>query len=201
MKRMNLLMSMATVLVVGGVYATWSYSQGSVAAATDEYAVVMTAETISGEKGSFDVSSSSITFEIENKGEYKPELQATGDVIVYFTPSLGADSTVISQGINIKWSLGICTEGATKWMYDSNFDGTEDTMIFNIDSDPVTIEKGLSEKQPNGKFKFTIPSEDILDKIELNVDGDFVIDTKAKYESFSQSLKDYHFVLTVEEVA
>ena len=200
MKRMNLLMSMATVLVVGGVYATWSYSQGSVAAATDEYAVVMTAETISGEKGSFDVSSSSITFEIENKGDYKPELRATGDVVVYFTPSLGADSTVISEGIDIKWSLGICTEGATNWMYDSDFNGVEDTMIFNVASAETSIAKTSAVKE-GGRFKFTIPSSELLDKITLNVSETFVLDTKAKYESFSQSLRDYHFVLTISEVA
>ena len=200
MKRMSLLMSMATALVVGGVYATWSYSQGSVAAATDEYAVVMTAETISGEKGAFDVSSSSITFEIENKGDYKPELIATGDVIVYFTPSLGADSTVINEGIDIKWSLGFCTDGATNWMYDSDFNGTEDKMIFLVDSGATTIYNTASVKE-SGRFKFTIPASTLLTKITLNVTNDFVLDTKAKYESFSQSLRDYHFVLTVSEVA
>ena len=146
MKRMNLLMSMATVLVVGGVYATWSYSQGSVAAATDEYSVVMTAETISGEKGHFDVVSTSVTFEVENAGGYKPKLQGDGLVEVYFTPSIGADASVISDGVNISWSLGICTDGADKWMYDSDWNGSEDKMIFNVTTDTNTINKSSATK-------------------------------------------------------
>ena len=38
-----------------------------------------------------------------------------------------------------------------------------------------------------------------MSKITLNVDADFVLDTKAKYDNFSSWLDDYKFVLTISE--
>ena len=199
MKKVGLLMSLASVIVVGGVYATWSYSQGSVASATDEYAVVMTAETVKGEKGTFNVNSSSVTFEIGNKGEYHPELRGTGEVVVTFTPSVGADTAVREEGIDIKWSIGICEDGQGVWKYDKDFDGTVDEEFFTVTPTEVTVAKATADKDTEGRFVYTIPVSEIMNYIQLNVTDDFVLDTKAKYDSFASFLNDHHFVLTISE--
>ena len=201
MKKIGLLMSLASVIVVGGVYATWSYSQGSVASATDDYSVVMTAETIKGEKGTFNVSSSTVTFEIGNKGEYHPELRGSGDVFVTFTPSVGADTAVREQGIDIKWSIDICEDGQGNWKYDKDFDGDVDTDFFTItQTEAVIVAKATADStsQP-GRFVYTIPVSEIMNYIHLNVADDFVLDTKAKYDSFASFLNDHKFVLTISE--
>ena len=96
-----------------GVYATWSYSQGAVASATDEYAVVMTAETVDGAKCSFNVVSNSVTFEVGNKGDYHPELRSTGHVDVTFTPKAGTGPTPKINTISSTRFVTIATIPAT----------------------------------------------------------------------------------------
>ena len=200
MKKIGLLMTLASLLVVGGVYATWSYSQGEVAAMSDEYGIVMTAETVKGTKGTFAVNSSSITFEVGNKGEYHPELRGAGEAIVTFSPSVGADTSVLENGIDIKWSLSVCEDGAENWKYDPLFQDNPTELLFTLDSTETTISKteADSTSQP-GRFIYTIDADDILQQITFNVADDFVIDTKAKYDSFKKWLAAYHFVLTVSE--
>ena len=200
MKKMGLLMTLASILVVGGVYATWTYSQGEIASITDEFSVVMTAETVKGTKGTFNVSSSTVTFEIGNQGEYHPELRGTGEVEVVFTPSVGADADVIKNGVDINWTLSVSDGGASEWKYDSEFDGTPDTLLFNVHSEDhiVAKETADSTSQP-GRFVYIITVAEILQHIDFNVDDDFVLDTKAKYDSFKSYVDDYNFVLTVSE--
>ena len=201
MKKVGILMSLATVLVVGGVYATWSYGQGTAASATDELAAVMTAATVDGTKGSFSVSTTTLKFEIGNKGEYHPELRGTGEVVVTFTPSVGADPAVREEGIDIKWSIDICEDGQGVWQYDKDFDGTVDEEFFTItQTEAVTVAKATADKTTSpGRFVYTIPVSEIMSYIQLNVADDFVLDTKAKYDSFASFLNDHHFVLTISE--
>ena len=202
MKKMGLLMTLASVLVVGGVYATWSYSQGEIASMSDEYSVVMTAETVNGTKGTFNVSSSTVTFEIGNQGNYHPELRGNGEVEIAFTPSVGADTAVLENGIDVSWTLSVTDDGLTNWKYDSDFDGEADRLFFNLHNGVHTITKEEAYKVPQqGKFIYKISVSDILHCITLNVEDDFVLDTKAKYDSFKSYLDDYKFVLTVTEAA
>ena len=198
MKKIGLLMSMASVLVVGGVYATWVYSQGTVDSVTADYTVAMTTSTNDGEKGSFNVASNSVTFEVGNKGEYHPELRSNGQVDVTFTPSLGASTDVINNGINIKASLSISDDGATNWMYDSDFADGKDKLFFTITNSDIIIDKSDLTKV-GGSFKYTISHTQIFNLITFNVADNFVLDTKEKYDSFKSYLDDYKFVLTISE--
>ena len=202
MKKVGILMSLATVLVVGGVYATWSYGQGTAASATDELAVVMTAATVDGTKGSFSVSTTTLKFEIGNKGEYHPELRANGEVVVTFTPRLGADTSVVENGIDINWSISLSEGGQENWKYDSDFADGADKLLFNVTSDSTRVAKTEANKNINpGSFVYSIPAATIASKIALNVTDDFVLDTKAKYDSFNSYLDDYKFVITISEAA
>ena len=202
MKKVGILMSLATVLVVGGVYATWSYGQGTAASATDELAVVMTAATVDGTKGSFSVSTTTLKFEIGNKGEYHPELRANGEVVVTFTPRLGADTSVVENGVDINWSISLSEGGEENWKYDSDFADGADKLLFNVTSDSTRVAKTEANKNINpGSFVYSIPAATIATKIALNVADDFVLDTKAKYDSFNSYLDDYKFVITISEAA
>ena len=202
MKKVGLLMTLASLIAVGGVYATWSYGQDKAASANDELAVVMTAATVDGRKGKFTVSTTTLKFEVGNKGDYVPELRANGELVVTFTPNPGADTAVIESGIDINWGVEFSGDGEQNWKYDANFDGTvdeDDKMIFNLNSSLTKVEKTKAQKDGAGNFVFTIPAAEIVSKFPLNIDSGFVLDTKAKYDSFNSYLDDYKIELHISE--
>lgn len=199
MKKVGLLMTLASLIAVGGVYATWSYGQDKTASASDELAVVMTAATVDGKKGKFTVSTTTLKFEVGNKGDYVPELRANGNLVVTFTPNPGADTDVIESGIDINWGVQFSGDGEQNWKYDPDFDGTADEMIFNLDSSLTKVSKTKATVDGAGNFVFTIPAADIVAKFPLNIDEGFALDTKAKYDSFNSYLDDYKIELHISE--
>ena len=192
-------MTLASLIAVGGVYATWSYGQETTASAKDELAVVMTAATVDGKKGRFTVSTTTLKFEVGNKGDYVPELRANGDLVVTFAPNPGADTSVVESGIDINWAVEFSGDGEQNWKYDSDFSGGADTLIFNLDSSLTKVEKTKAVKDEYGNFVFTIPAEEIVVKFPLNIEDGFALDTKAKYDSFNSYLDDYKIELHISE--
>lgn len=210
MKKISIILAAASVLVVGGVYAGWSYSQGAVSAADDDIGVVMTSESTTSAKGALDVHTSSSKFEIDDIVDdgvaYRPVLVLKNAPTVTFTPSAGADATVLESGINLKWSISLCEEHST-WKYDSTFSNQEpDENIFRISSSTFDVPTPVKS---GNDFVYTIPTADILAAVELtltdpNDDGNFddaiLLDTKAKFDSFKDDLMSgAHFVLHIEE--
>ena len=192
-------MTLASLIAVGGVYATWSYGQGTAASANDELAVVMTAATVDGKKGKFTVSTSTLKFEIGNSGNYVPQLRAYGDLVVTFTPNPGADSDVVQSGIDINWAVSFSGDGEQNWKYDSDFDGDADELIFDLDSSLTKVLKTEAAVDGAGNFVFTIPASEIVAKFPLNIDEGFALDTKTKYDSFNSYLDDYKIELNISE--
>ena len=204
MKKISILLAAGSVLVVGGVYAGWSYSQGAVAAANDDIAAVMTAETVGSSKGTLAVNTSATKFEIDDiAGDeaYLPVLVIKNAPIVTFTPSVGADTAVINNGITLEWNITIHEDHAD-WKYDSKFtNGTPDKDIFKLSGTTYEIPAANVTKEADGSFSYVIPTEDILDAVELTLETEKVLlDTKAKYDSFKDDLMSgAHFVLHVQE--
>jgi hypothetical protein len=204
MKKISILLAAGSVLVVGGVYAGWSYSQGAVAAANDDIAAVMTAETVSSSKGTLAVNTSATKFEIDDiTGDeaYLPVLVIKNAPVITFTPSVGADTSVINDGITLEWNITIHEDHAD-WKYDSTFtNGTPDKDIFKLSGETYVIPDANVTKETNGSFSYIIPREDILDAVELTLETEKVLlDTKAKYDSFKDDLMSgAHFVLHVQE--
>ena len=206
MKKISILLAAASVLVVGGVYAGWSYSQGAVAAANDDIAAVMTAETVGSSKGTLSVNTSATKFEIDDIVEdgvaYKPVLVLQNEPVVTFTPSVGADASVIANGITLEWNITI-HDGHGDWKYDSTFtNSTPDKDIFTLSGRTYTIPEANKAKVGDA-FTYTIPKADILDAVKLTLEAESVLlDTKAKYDSFKDDLMSgAHFVLHVQEKA
>lgn len=199
MKKVGLLMTLASLIAVGGVYATWSYGQGTAASVNDELAVVMTAATVDGKKGKFTVSTSTLKFEIGNSGNYVPQLRAYGDLVVTFTPNPGADNDVVQSGIDINWAVSFSGDGEQNWKYDADFSGGADTLIFDLDSSLTKVLKTEAAVDGAGNFVFTIPASKIVAKFPLNIESGFALDTKAKYDSFNSYLDDYKIELNISE--
>lgn len=197
MKKISLLMSLATVLVVGGVYATWSYSQGDVAQVETQHGVGITTETHTGTKGTLNVVSNNVSFIVGNKGNYVPELRIVDvvdveeeEVTFTFTPSVGAEDSAI----DVNWSLSV----DSNWKYSTTFGATADKALFTVVSTPIKITKDKAVKEGSA-YTYKIPASEILSKITLNIAEGFVLDTLSKYTNFSSWLDDYQFNLTISE--
>lgn len=204
MKKISIILAAASVLVVGGVYAGWSYSQGAVSSVNDDIGAIMTAESVGSSKGTLSVETGSTKFEIDDiTGDeaYLPVLVVKNAPTVTFTPSVGADKTVIDNGVSLQWSISI-DGGADGWKYDSTFNNqTPDKDIFTVSSSKYDIPDSAKVKNADGSFTYTISTDSLLTAVKLTLQEENVLlDTKAKYDSFKNNLMsgDY-FVLLVEE--
>ena len=201
MKKISIILAAASVLVVGGVYAGWSYSQGAVAATDDDIGVIMTDESTSSAKGILSVDSSASKFEIDDGGDYLPTLLMKNSPVVTFTPNAGVDDDVKANGIDIEWWIEIHQDEAHPgdWQYDTTFGSGTAVMkdIFTVN----TAKTAITTPDTGTSFKYTIPTSEILAKVTLTLNAEGVkLDTKAKFQSFKHNLMDgHHFTLHVQE--
>lgn len=195
MKKLSLIASLGCVLTVSSVYAQWIYGQASAGSVSESIIPQMAGVGESSKKGTISVVTSGLTIVIDDtNGDYKPELIVSGSIAVSFTANNGADADVVANGIKMSYTLSM-TSG---WMYDSDFDGTEDRNIFTIQNcEDIALNGGNPTKSE------TITADTFKTYVTLNVDPSFELNTKAKFDNFKTSLNKANslFTLTVKEVA
>ena len=203
MKKVGLLAGLTCLLTVSSVYATWIYAQATAGSMSESIIPQMAGVGESSKKGTISVQTSSLTMVIDNGGEYKPELITSGKVEVAFTASTGADATVIASGIQMEYKIEITSD----WQYDSDADGQEDKDIFVLSDAYATadaadgVEDGYISLNGGAlTTSYEISADTIASYILLNVDSNFTLDTRAKYDAFKTSLNQASSLFTVTEV-
>lgn len=107
MKKLGLIILMALVLTVGGVYATFDYARATVDSVTtqalDKSIAGATEDT---KKGTIALDVSQVLLRIDDTGSHKTGLEIGNSVItVTFTPSEKAEPLVVNEGINMKLEI------------------------------------------------------------------------------------------------
>ena len=90
MKKLSLLIALCMLISIGGVYATWVYSEKSdVADITGAKAITMTEATFSGTYGTYAVDTSKLTMQVDPKEgtTHVTSLVITGDLVITFKPN------------------------------------------------------------------------------------------------------------------
>ena len=110
MKRIKLIstaIAIALILTVGGVYATFIYSQATPDAVSTNWQSNIISEAVtSGKKGTISVTVNTLTLRVDNKADNKTGLdKITGILQANFIPATGADADVITNGI--VWGIKI----------------------------------------------------------------------------------------------
>lgn len=107
MKKLGLIILMALVLTVGGVYATFDYARAEVDSVTTEHlAKGIAAATENTKKGTISIDVSQVLLKIDDTGSHKTGLGIGNSVIkVTFTPSEKAEPLVVDEGINMKLEI------------------------------------------------------------------------------------------------
>ena len=151
MTKLGLIILMALVLTVGGVYATFNYAQGEVVSKnTTLNKSLATAKTESA-KGEIAIDVEGFLLKIDDTGtNLKTGLDAQGSVTITFTPATGADGSVVADGVNLKLEISFTNNTYTQ-------NGVDYQVFKTTDKYNATTGVVLGTGTKNGdKFEYTV---------------------------------------------
>jgi len=188
MKKISLLIALALCITIGGVYAAWSYSSTSnIVDVNQTKALQMTGAVDGGAAGAFNVDTSGLSLVIDDaNGDHRPELVATGSVVVTFTPGAFANADIKNNGVTAYTQLVLTNNS---WTYDDGHgEGAQPVLTLNGATHTIgTVNSGETIKwtKEDGVFKYTFDAANIAGHITLTP---FYLDTLAKYSSYNNNL-------------
>lgn len=190
MKKLSALIALCLCLTVGGVYATWVYSEKTDVMDLAPYLTVgLTEATATGTYGSYHVDSSGLTMSIDpvSDGSHEAALKITGSLIITFEPNKYAPTEVRNGGIPTTVTFGTSVDQAN-WKY-----GT--TRIFTVDTTPIDVTWGTPNA--DGDFVYEIDAATLADYFTLT--SGIVLDTKTDYDAFNTALGQGKLQVTVSD--
>ena len=215
MKKLSLLVAILLIATIGGVYATWNYSQGDVVSKSSYFDEVtkITDKVVENAKGVIEITHNDLTITIDDSdNDHFAEWNLTGSITIKFTPNAGADSTVKEHGIDLQWNLVTTNTGtgSTTWVY-----GDPATKIFCVNTEVVTLTKeSADDVAVPGSFVWTVSAEELISRItfysnvvDTNINNinsagansNLYLDTVAKYDAFKLALHSGTIGIVVAE--
>ena len=177
MKKLSLLILLALIISISGVYATWVYTQtDDIADTTMGKAVSMSGVTFEGSYGTYAVDTSGATILVDPKAgtTHTTALKIEGQVVFTFKSATYAPDTVKKNAVPSTFSVSLSN---ADWKY-------EDALIFNVEDYDNTIVWEYDAE--NDIFTFVLDAEDLASIITII---EFNLDTKAKYDVFDKALE------------
>lgn len=179
MKKLGIIVALALIVTVGGVYATWNYTvaNNKVDAVDTKATITLTAKTeIQLESGTITVNPSGLSVEVDDKGDHTAVLKITGNIVVSFT---GKDDDNNARGIALKCSA---SDDCGEYNGSAVFKYTDLTSGFEV-TDTNT---------------WTISADDLSDLIQLN--GTISAPTSDDYDALSTAISGKTITLTFDAV-
>lgn len=186
MKKLSILISLALFLTIGGVYATWVYSQSDdVADITGAKAITMTEATFTGTYGTYSVDTSGLTLVVDPKEgtAHTTALKITGNLVISFTPNTYAPTEVKTNGVPSTFAFSLSNNN---WKY-------EDKNIITVNTDKHDI---TWTSDGNGAFTYTIDAATLATYITLT---EITLDTKADYDAYDAVLTNGQIVISISD--
>ena len=195
MRKITALIMMALMITIGGVYASWVYSEG-VTTETNLYIkdmanVHMDSVNKDNAKGTITLDYSAAQFVVADDGEgtegsagygdHIAELDVDGTLVFKFTPNKGASVT----SIDIEYKVSVSDVTVT---WEDYTDSTQKQIFTVASSDWVTLE----DVDASG---VAVNATDL----GLALGGTFYLPTYADYASFQSKLNSFSIVITVRE--
>lgn len=187
MKKLSLLIALCLFLTIGGVYATWTYTQNTdVADEAVNMNLNLTDVAYSGSYGTYKVDVTGLNLSIDPKAgtTHTTALYATGNIIVTFTPNSVAPADIKEKGVETTYAFSLAN---TNWKYEG-----QDVVTVNHTEkhDVVWQDNG------DGTFSFTISADEFMEHVALT---EFELDTKLKYDDYNAVLGTGSIVITVSD--
>ena len=195
MKKVSLLIALALIITVGGVYAAWHYNRGEVSLEISRSATMASIQsdtskgTISIDQTANSGNGNTLKFLVDDieATDWVAALVPSGSVWVKFTPAANADSTVQTNGIKMKATV---TVSGTQTEYEGKkiFTAKDGNNSFTINDTPT-------------KDSVEITAEDIAACLNFNEGATVTLDTYDKNFAYETAMKTYIIVITITEVA
>lgn len=187
MKKLSLLIALCMLLTIGGVYATWTYTQNTdVADEAVNMNMNLTDVAYSGSYGTYKVDTSSLKLAIDPKTgtTHTTALYIEGNIVITFTPNSVAPVEIKENGLDTTYTFSLSNP---TWQYNSQ----------NI----VTLNHAEAHsiewvKQADGTFTYTISAAALSSHISLT---EIVLDTKTAYDAYNAVLGKGAIVITVSD--
>ena len=180
------------VLVIGGVFATWNYAQGSVSSVSDTATIGLTGIGTDSEKATISIVQNGVSVQIDDdNNDYRGELVIAGTIDIVVTIKDGADQDAYENGITVKIDL---TEDFGDYAFAADASGAAGASkgVILLTSTSLTITKGTANgwvRTDDGgtvKFTYTLTTAKLNELITLAKTGDLVnvyLPTKANYDA------------------
>ena len=222
MKKFTALMLVAICLIVGGVYATWSYATGDITTYFTEWVhpnLVDVAGTPSL-KGEIKVANNTLDVQVDDRykgdtlvetgkaGDYIAEVYYTGELVVTFTPAVGSNDDVIQTGIPMEVVV-VVTPGTYESQDIFNVKNRAESKIVlyspvlaegqtSVDATQAN-EIGTYQKLEDGSFKWTITGEQLGNFFTFYGGNELNLDTFAKHSAFDIAIAQAAFQINIGE--
>lgn len=189
MKKLSAIIAMATIMTVGGVYATFNYAQNPTQAATGEISPIISGAVTESSKGEIKINST-FAVTIDDLGvigggtnSYYTGMKTEGTFKVNFTPNAGADADVRDNGIKLNMKLSF-----TGNKYDE-----KDIFVTNgLDSNNTVSLKEGNKILGDYEIKLT-------DYFGAN--EEIKLSTYAEYKAYENQLKNTKIIIEISEAA
>lgn len=181
MKRIGIVIILAIVLTIGGVYATFSYAQGDAAQQTASISTNIAGKVVETEKGNIILTNTFAITVDDTTNSLKTSSTTSGDTKVSFNPATGADADVQENGIKLKLTITISGTNA--------YNGTA---IFVLKS--AYTAGGVALNGGNKvKDEITVNLADYIEVSEIS------LPTAAEYDAYKEAFDTIKITITVSE--
>ena len=197
MKKLSLLVALALLITVGGVYATWSYvGSTDIIDAYAESNVTIADAVMEGTYGIYKIDSNLVLTVDQANDNHEAELVfgSNNDQPVYltvtFTPSVNAPKAIKDNAVNSELYFGVTTPMQYKIDADGNYSesGTAVDIFKFKNSGNGNLDNTFTwTKNADGTFTYTLNADALKEQISLS--QTFVLDIKAEHDAFRTALK------------
>ena len=200
MKKLSLLIALMCVITISGVYATWSYAgTNDIADAFAEAKVTITDAVLTGANGTYKIESNLVlSIDQKDSGDHTAVLLYSGNdnqepyIRVTFTPAENAPQNIKEDAVPSE--LYFCYSGDTVMHYKMDPEGNYDAngtpkdifVLTPMANKVLDVNITWPDEPTGGAFVVTYGLAEIKEFINLN--GTFVLDTKAEHYAFRTAL-------------
>lgn len=194
-KKLSLIIAVMLVTTIGGVYATWTYTQTvDVADEAVNMAMNLTDVAYAGSYGTYHVDQSNLHLTIDPKPgtTHTTALQISGEIVITFTPATHAPVDVKENGVPSTYTFSLSNNN---WTFD---DDAEDDVAARaiVTLNHTEAHTIMWTPAENGTFTATLDAAEIANHIVLT---EFVLDTKTKYDAFNAALANGQIIFAVSD--
>ncbi len=221
MKKIGLWMAALTAVTVGGVYATFNYSDtNDMKSADSRTSITIAGSSVDGAAGAFSIEARNLLITIDSAktvlgdefdpattNAHKAMLDVSGSIVVKFTPTAGLQETdILNNGLHAKVSFTSSWGSIADWTY--TWDNQNIQIFSALNANEIEIHQVDETSQENrwtreddGTFTYTITAEQLFGASNFNpllVMNDIVLETYEEYEAFHATFSGKGILAKVE---